>query len=208
MCQRECSYRGNLVVRWHCGSARLMTQSSETKPRDKGSSQLDGGTLWLHESFWVSLNNSCKMSWEKIFFVLHGEKLKGRVTGFLWLGTPAGKHGPRWCWGLLPLVVEIITGRCTGRWLPCWAHFHLFLKKYFFNWVYVCGCLVCLYVLQHMHAWCPEARRACQVPDTGVTDGCEPPWGYWDSKPGPLREQPVLWTTEPSLALEFHFRTL
>ena len=38
-------------------------------------------------------------------------------------------------------------------------------------------------------------------PRTGVTNGCEPPRGYWESNPGPLEEQPVLLTTEPSLYL-------
>jgi hypothetical protein len=33
-----------------------------------------------------------------------------------------------------------------------------------------------------------------------VTDGCEPPCGCWDLNSGPLEEQPVLLTAEPSLA--------
>ena len=32
-----------------------------------------------------------------------------------------------------------------------------------------------------------------------VTDGCEPTCGCWDLNPGPLQEQQVLLTTEPSL---------
>jgi hypothetical protein len=36
-------------------------------------------------------------------------------------------------------------------------------------------------------------------PGTGVIDGCEQPYGYWDLNPGPLEEQPVLLTAEPSL---------
>jgi hypothetical protein len=31
------------------------------------------------------------------------------------------------------------------------------------------------------------------------TDGCEPPCGCWDLNSGPLEEQSVLLTTEPSL---------
>jgi len=32
-----------------------------------------------------------------------------------------------------------------------------------------------------------------------ITDGCEPPCGCWELNSGPLEEQPVLLTTEPSL---------
>ena len=38
-------------------------------------------------------------------------------------------------------------------------------------------------------------------PGTGVTDGCELPHKFWDLNPGPLEEQLVLLTTEPSLHL-------
>jgi hypothetical protein len=37
------------------------------------------------------------------------------------------------------------------------------------------------------------------VSDLEVTDGCKLPCGYWGLNPGPLEEQPVLLTTEPSL---------
>ena len=33
----------------------------------------------------------------------------------------------------------------------------------------------------------------------GVTDSCELPYGCWELNPGPLEEQPVLLTNEPSL---------
>jgi hypothetical protein len=32
-----------------------------------------------------------------------------------------------------------------------------------------------------------------------ITDGYEPPCGYWELNSGPLEEQSVLLTTEPSL---------
>jgi len=35
-----------------------------------------------------------------------------------------------------------------------------------------------------------------------ITDGCEPPCGFWESNSGPLEEQKVLLTTEPSLQPE------
>jgi hypothetical protein len=34
-----------------------------------------------------------------------------------------------------------------------------------------------------------------------VTDSCEPPCGCWELNPGPLEEQPVVLTIEPSLQL-------
>jgi hypothetical protein len=32
-----------------------------------------------------------------------------------------------------------------------------------------------------------------------ITDGCEPPYGCWELNSGPLEEQSVLLTAEPSL---------
>jgi len=37
-----------------------------------------------------------------------------------------------------------------------------------------------------------------KAPDL-ITDGCEPPCGCWDLNSGPLEEQSVLLTAEPSL---------
>ena len=37
-----------------------------------------------------------------------------------------------------------------------------------------------------------------RAPDL-VTDGCEPPCGCWELNSGPLEEQAMLLTTEPSL---------
>jgi hypothetical protein len=34
-------------------------------------------------------------------------------------------------------------------------------------------------------------------------DGCEPPCGCWDLNSGPVEEQPVFLTTEPSLQATF-----
>lgn len=44
------------------------------------------------------------------------------------------------------------------------------------------------------------APHACQVctPGTGVTDGFELPYGFWESNPSSLEEQSVLLTTKPS----------
>ena len=47
--------------------------------------------------------------------------------------------------------------------------------------------------VHHMHAWGVGSRG------TGVTDTSEPSCGCWILNPGPLEEQPVLLSTEPSL---------
>ena len=46
-----------------------------------------------------------------------------------------------------------------------------------------------------------EKRKGDGIPDTGVRDGCEPPCGFWELNLGPLKEQQVLLTAEPSLQL-------
>ena len=42
----------------------------------------------------------------------------------------------------------------------------------------------------------PEGQK--REPDL-ITDGCESPCGYWESNLGPLEEQAMLLTSEPSL---------
>ena len=43
-----------------------------------------------------------------------------------------------------------------------------------------------------------------RAPDP-ITDGCEPPCGCWELNSGPLEEQAVLLTSEPSLQLPSAF---
>lgn len=51
-----------------------------------------------------------------------------------------------------------------------------------------------------VHAWCPlRSDEDARAPETGVTDGYEVSRGFWESNPGLLREQPVLFSTEPPL---------
>jgi hypothetical protein len=38
-----------------------------------------------------------------------------------------------------------------------------------------------------------------------ITDGCEPPCGFWELNSGPLEEQSVLLTSEPSLQPYLYF---
>ena len=47
---------------------------------------------------------------------------------------------------------------------------------------------------------CPQRpEKATEFPGTGVTDGCEPTCGCWELNLGPLKEQPVLLSADPSL---------
>ena len=41
-----------------------------------------------------------------------------------------------------------------------------------------------------------EDRSGSQVPETGATDGCEPPRGFWESNLGLLQELQELLATE------------
>ena len=42
-----------------------------------------------------------------------------------------------------------------------------------------------------------KSEDGVKYPGTGVTDGCEPLYGCWESNLGPLKEQPLLLTSEP-----------
>lgn len=45
--------------------------------------------------------------------------------------------------------------------------------------------LACVFV-HHTYAWCPaEAQEEVRFSGTGVTDGCDPPCGCWETNPGP-----------------------
>jgi hypothetical protein len=60
-------------------------------------------------------------------------------------------------------------------------------------------CHTCLSV-NHLHACCQQRlEEGTESPGPRVTGGCELLCGSWDSKLGPLEEQPVLLTTESSL---------
>lgn len=47
----------------------------------------------------------------------------------------------------------------------------------------LCMCTLCVPGAQE------GQKRTSITPGTGVTDGCEPPYGYWESNVGPLQEQ-------------------
>ena len=59
----------------------------------------------------------------------------------------------------------------------------------------------CIYVYD-VCACCPQTlEEGIRSPVSGITDGCELSYGYQESHPGPLEEQPVLLSAEPSLQL-------
>ena len=46
---------------------------------------------------------------------------------------------------------------------------------------------------------CVSVCLCVRFPGTGITENCELPCRSWELNPGPLKKQPVLLTTEPSL---------
>jgi hypothetical protein len=65
--------------------------------------------------------------------------------------------------------------------------------------VCVCVCVfACMYDCVPLDSLVPE--DIIRFLRAGITDGCEPPCGGWESNPGPLEEQPVLLTTELNLS--------
>jgi hypothetical protein len=61
---------------------------------------------------------------------------------------------------------------------------------------------VCVCVFYRLGVVVFSYTRKKKVSDS-VTDGCEPPCGYWELNSGPLEEQSVLLTAEPSPQLLF-----
>jgi hypothetical protein len=59
--------------------------------------------------------------------------------------------------------------------------------------------------IHHVCAMPSEARRGCLSPGTGVANSCELPCGWQELNPGPLQEQVVLLTAEPSPQPLFNF---
>ena len=64
--------------------------------------------------------------------------------------------------------------------------YFLFFNKYLF-----------IYYVYNILSVCVPAGQK-RAPDL-ITDGCEPPCGCWELNSGPLEEQAILLTTEPSL---------
>jgi hypothetical protein len=65
------------------------------------------------------------------------------------------------------------------------------LNSYLFIYLLIYLFIICVYTVAVFR----HSRREHQI---FVTDGCEPPCGCWDLDLGPLEEQSVLLTAEPS----------
>jgi hypothetical protein len=61
--------------------------------------------------------------------------------------------------------------------------------------------LLVYYVYSVLPTCMPEHQK---VAPHLITDGCEPPCGYWELNSGPLEEQPMLLTAEPSLQAQIN----
>lgn len=63
--------------------------------------------------------------------------------------------------------------------------------------VYVCMLPMSVGVLCAWCLWRPDGST--KSPGTGIRAVCEPPWGYWESNPGPLKQHWLYLFSEPSL---------
>lgn len=63
--------------------------------------------------------------------------------------------------------------------------------------MYISGLPTCMSVCS-MHAWYLQiSEGGLRSPGTGVTEGCDLPWGCWEATPGLLQEQALL-ISQPS----------
>lgn len=84
----------------------------------------------------------------------------------------------------------------VSRW-ALGVHLFLFvvflLKKILFR----CMCIIVFCLPDCM--WAGAQEKGFRCPGIGVTDGCKPSSGFWDSNSGPLQEQQVFLTAKPIL---------
>jgi hypothetical protein len=89
--------------------------------------------------------------------------------------------------------------------------FCIYTNVCIYTYMQICVC-VCVCVREREREKGREREREGEreyvaFPGTEVTDNCELSHGCWELNPGPLEEQPVLLTAEPSLQpLEFLFQ--
>jgi hypothetical protein len=82
---------------------------------------------------------------------------------------------------------------------PYWNSF--FLKIIYFMYMSALSLSIFIYLFIILYMWvhhCFLQTHQKRASDP-ITDGCEPPCGCWELNSGPLEEQSVLWTAEPSL---------
>lgn len=73
--------------------------------------------------------------------------------------------------------------------------FH-FLTLFFFH---LSGCFSCMHVCVSRACSVYRGQKGASDPLARVPEGCEPPSGYWELNPNPLKEQPVFLAIEPFL---------
>jgi hypothetical protein len=70
----------------------------------------------------------------------------------------------------------------------------------FKDWNFVCSVANSFFFF-HLFYLYGILSLSSDTPEEGITDGCEPPCGCWEMNSGPLEEQSVLSTAEPSISL-------
>ena len=93
--------------------------------------------------------------------------------------------------GLSSQLHDPIINLCPSAMESVWQFFLFFVKILF---VY--------YAYSVLHAYMPACQK--RAPDL-IIDGCEPPCGRWYLNSGPLEEQSVFLTSEPSLQPDSSF---
>jgi hypothetical protein len=125
---------------------------------------------------------------QEIFFHLHEVSIIKQCSWELRRGRPqgAGVH----CACLLS--TKRAHWREHTRTLRCTPHCEVmnYISVFFFK---NCLFILCIWVL------CSCLQTHQKRASDPITDGCEPPCGCWELNSGPLEEQPVSLTTEPSL---------
>lgn len=79
--------------------------------------------------------------------------------------------------------------------------FRFFKRTIYFKILFcLYGCFACMYfcILYCVYGVGGGGQKNIRYPGTGVTDGFKLPCEYWELNLGPLKEQPVLLTIEPS----------
>jgi hypothetical protein len=74
--------------------------------------------------------------------------------------------------------------------------YFLFFKKRFIYLLFICLFIYLLNICGYPVSVFRHTRRGASDP---ITDGCEPPCGFWDLNSGPLKEKSVILTAESSL---------
>lgn len=101
------------------------------------------------------------------------------------------------------LFLVVFTYVCKGvcMWTIFLIGYHIFNT---YKQFYVSVWFACMFVWVPRACWCQQRpEEGIKSPETEVTECCEPPCGCRESILDPLKEQPVLLTTEPSLQFPY-----